>query len=73
MCKCSFGTSVCNNKQCSCDNVDKCSCEYNELIDEEICDYSIRFIWNPSNCECDKSYDIGQYLDYKDCKCRKKL
>ena len=33
------------------------------------------FIWNPSNreCECDKSCDIGQYLDYENCKCRKKL
>ena len=32
------------------------------------------FIWNPSNyeCECDKSCDIGEYLDYKNCKCRKK-
>ena len=33
------------------------------------------FIWNPSNCECecDKSCDIGEYLDYKNCKCRNKL
>ena len=33
------------------------------------------FIWNPSNCECecDKSSDIGEYLDYKNCKCRNKL
>ena len=33
------------------------------------------FIWNPSNCEyeCDKSCDIGEYLDYKNCKCRKKV
>ena len=33
------------------------------------------FIWNPSNCECecDKSCDIGEYLDYKNCKCRKKI
>ena len=30
---------------------------------------------NPSNCECerDKSCDFGEYLDYEDCKCRKKL
>ena len=30
-------------------------------------------IWNPSNCECecDKSCDIGEYLDYKNCKCKK--
>ena len=33
------------------------------------------FIWNSSNfeCECDKSCDVGEYLDYENCKCRKKL
>ena len=33
------------------------------------------FIWNPSNCECkcNKSCDIVEYLDYKNCKCRKKI
>ena len=32
-------------------------------------------IWNPSNwkCECDKSCNIGEYLDYENCKCRKQL
>ena len=31
--------------------------------------------WNPSNCECecDKACDIGEYLGYENCKCRKKL
>ena len=35
----------------------------------------MRFIWNPSNCECecDRSCDVGEYLDYSNCKCRKKL
>ena len=30
--------------------------------------------WNPSNCkcECDKSCDIGEYLDYESFKCGKK-
>ena len=30
---------------------------------------------NPSNCKCewDKSCDFGEYLDYENCKCRKKL
>ena len=30
---------------------------------------------NPGNCEyeCDKSCDVREYLDYKNCKCRKKL
>ena len=23
-------------------------------------------------CECDKSFDIGEYLDYSNCKCREK-
>ena len=34
-----------------------------------------RFIWNPSNCECecDKSCDVGEYSDYSNCKCRKRL
>ena len=32
-------------------------------------------IWNPCNCECkcDKSYDIGEYLDYSNRRCKKKL
>ena len=41
-----------------------------ELVDKEICDKG--FIWNPSNCECEcnRSYDIGQYFDYRNCMCR---
>ena len=41
--------------------------------DKGVCDKG--FIWNPSNCECefDKSCNIGEYLDYSDCKCKKKL
>ena len=33
------------------------------------------FIWNSSNyeCKCDKSCDIGEYLDYENCRSRKKL
>ena len=32
-------------------------------------------MWNPStcSCECDKYCEIGQYLDYRECVCRKKL
>ena len=32
-------------------------------------------MWNPSTCacECDKYCEIGQYLDYKNWVCRKKL
>ena len=33
------------------------------------------FIWNPSNCECecDKPCNIGEYLDYQNCTCRKRI
>ena len=48
-------------------------CECKELIDKDESDKG--FIWNPSNCkcECNKSCDIGEYLDYWNCKWRKKL
>ena len=31
--------------------------------------------WNSINCECecDKSCDGGEYLDYENCRCRKRL
>ena len=43
------------------------------MIDKGIC--SKGFIWNPSNCECEcyKSCDFSGYLDYKYCKCKKRL
>ena len=43
------------------------------MIGKDACDKG--FIWNPSNCdcECNKSCDTGEYLDYENCKCRKKL
>ena len=70
-CKCRLNASACNNKQRW--NKDKSRCECEELIDKGICDKG--FIWNPSNCECEchKSCDVGEYLDYKNCKCRNKL
>ena len=69
-CKCRLDASVCNNKQRW--NEDKCRCECKELIDKEMCDKG--FIWNPSNCkcECDRSCETEEFLDYKNCKCRKK-
>ena len=32
-------------------------------------------MWNPStcSCECDRCCESGQYLDYKNCVCRKKI
>ena len=42
------------------------------MIDKGI--YDKGFIWNPSNCECEcnKSFDVGEYLDYENFKCRRK-
>ena len=70
-CQCRLDAIVCNNKRRW--NNDKCWCECEELIDKGVCDKG--YIWNPSNCECecDKSCDVREYLDYKNCKCRKKL
>ena len=70
-CKCRLDASVCNNKQRW--NEDKCRCECKDLIDNGAGDKG--FIWNPSNCECecDQSCNIGEYLDYENCKYRNKL
>ena len=70
-CKCRLDGSVCNNKQRW--NEDKCRCECKEIIDKGV--YDKVFIWNPSNCECEyyKSCDFSEYLDYKNCKCEKRL
>ena len=50
-----------------------CVYECKELVDKGVC--KKEFIRNPSNCEreCDKLCDIGEYLDYSNCKCRKRL
>ena len=71
-CICRFTSAVCNSKQ-EC-NENKCKCECKEdLIGKLVCDKG--YMWNPSTCECDcdKYYGTGQYLDYDNCVCRKKL
>ena len=70
-CKCRLDGSVFNNKKRW--NNDKCRFECKELFHKCICDKG--FIWNPSNCECecDKSCDVGEYVDYENCRCRKKI
>ena len=70
-CICRLDGIICNIKQRW--NKDKCRCECKELIDKGVCDKG--FILNPSNCECEcnKSYNISEYFDYSNCKCRKKL
>ena len=65
-CECRLDAIVCNNKQRW--NNDKCRCESKALIDKGVCDKG--YAWNPSSCECecDKSCDVGEYLDCESCK-----
>ena len=43
------------------------------MIDKGVCDKG--YAWNPSNCECEynKSCDVAEYLDYENCKGKKRL
>ena len=69
---CRLTSTICNNKQDW--NANKCKCECKEdLVSKLVCDKG--YMWNPSTCECecDNFCDIGQYLDCKNCVCRKKL
>ena len=70
-CICRLDEIICNSKQKW--NENKSMCECKELTDKGTCDKE--FVWNSSNCECewDKNCDIGEYLDYSSCKCRKKV
>ena len=70
-CECKLDATVCSDKKLW--NKNKCRCKCKELINKSVCDKD--FIWNPSNCEfeCNKSCDFSEYLDYKHCKCRKRL
>ena len=71
-CICRFNKAICNDKQVWNENKCKCKCK-EDLIDKLICDKG--YIWNPSTCTCDcnKYCEVGQYLDYENCVCRKKL
>ena len=70
-CKCKFDASVFNDTQRW--NSDKCRYECKELTDKGRCDDG--FAWNPSVCEYEynESFDVGEYLDYANCKCRRML
>ena len=71
-CLCRLTSAVCNSRQIW--NEDKCRCECKEDLISKM-KWDNEYIWNPSNCacECNKLGDIGQYLDYKNCICRKSL
>ena len=61
------------NGEWSVDVNGKCRYEWKELIDQEICNKG--FVRNHSNYKgkCDKLCGIWEYVDYENCKCRKKL
>ena len=69
--KCKLNKDACNNKQIW--NKDTCKCECKKINTEEVCDSG--FIWNPSVCsgECNKYCYIYEYLDHKNCICRRKM
>ena len=65
-------SAICNDRQEW--NENKCRCECKEdLVSKLVCDKG--YMWNPHTCssECDRYCETGQYLDYKNCACRKKI
>ena len=68
---CRLDKIICNFKQKW--NKDKFRCECKKLIAKGVCNKG--YIWNPSNCECecDKACDVSEYLDYENCKLKKKI
>ena len=52
-----------------CWNDDKYRCESKELIDKGVCDKLFSQNSSICGCECDKLCDVGEYLDYENCKC----
>ena len=71
-CVCRLTSAICNDRQEW--NKNKCKCQYKEyLVSKLAC--AKGYMWNPSTCacECEKFCETGQYLDYENCVCRKKI
>ena len=70
-CKCRLSESVSNSKQTWDHN--ECKFECTELEDWGSCKND--YMWNPStcDCECNKACKIYEYLDIKNCSCKKCL
>ena len=71
-CVCRLTSAIRNDRQEW--NENKCRCECKEdLVSKLVC--AKGYMWNPStcSCECDRYCETGQYLDYKNCVCRKKI
>ena len=71
-CVCRLTSAICNDRQEWNENKCRCKCKEN-LIKKLVCDKG--YMWNPSkcSCECDRYCETCQYLDYKNCVCRKKI
>ena len=71
-CVCQLTSAICNDTQEW--NENKCRCECKEdQVSKLACDKG--YMWNPStcSCECDRYCEISQYLDYRNCVCKKKI
>ena len=64
-CECRLDAIVCNDKQRW--SKDKCRCECKEFIHKGV------YVYVYYECECNKACDFSEYLDYKNCTCKKGL
>ena len=71
-CVCRLTSAICNDRQEWNENKCRCKCK-EDLVSKLACDKG--YMWNRStcSCECDRYCETGQYLDYKNCVCRKKI
>ena len=71
-CVCRLTSAICNDRQEW--NENKCRCECKEdLINKLVCDKGYMWSHSTCSCECDRYCEARQYLDYKNCVCRKKI
>ena len=70
-CKCRLNESVSNSKQKW--NHNECWCKCKSLDDYSSCEKG--YMWYPSTCDCEynKACKIDEYLNTKNCYCKKRL
>ena len=72
-CECKYGLNetVCNSKQKW--NCDECQCKFKELDDWSFSEKNYMQNLSICDCECNKACKIDEYLDSKNCSCKKHL
>ena len=70
-CKCGLNKSVCNAKQKQ--NHDKCWCQCKELYEWGSCEKNYTWLPITCACQCNNACKIDEYLDTKNCLCKKRL